>query len=292
MNLTRIFCAFPVFAPSEKLFQKNMESIISFINYLKIHPFYLDGSKGHILDIYFGGWTSKDSYWDEIKKTIKDAIPNAKTFRFDKNYGKAKVVNNLAKDYFIDNPNTEFMFTIDSDMRFLVDQPYMFDRLLLAASALQTNLKRPFGFVALDQQGENCHWYEPRGGYTGMNQFLSYTLDGSGMKIEEKLVWPSDGAGIAGGSLFINSKIWRQIGGYRNFNTEYAGEDGLYLRDVQQAGASVCIIKTLSILHPIPEDDPEYRAWKNECMKSAFEPFDQDKYMKNVNSSKDWVEIE
>lgn len=287
--VNRIFCAFPVFAPTEKMYLKNMESIISFVNYVKNNSHYLDGSKGHILDVYYGGWSVSDKYWDNISFFIKANIPSAKVFRFEKNYGKAKVVNDLVSDYVIDKPDTQFMFTMDSDIQFTLDQKHFFDRLILAAQVLQDVSKKPFGMISLDQKGECCHWYEPRTGYTGMNQKINYKLNGIGEEIQEEMVWPSDGCGIAGGALFVNLIIWKLIGGYRSFNTEYAGDDGFYLRDVQQAGNAVSILKTLSIIHPIPEDDPQYRKWKDDCMKVAFEPFDQNKYNNNINTDKKWI---
>lgn len=285
MNITRIFCAFPIFAPSKKMFDRNMASVVSFVEYLKTNSFYLDGSRGHLLDMYFGGWALKDEYWDEMKRFIKDNLPSAKMFRFDKNYGKAKVVNSLAKEYSIDYPNTEFMFTMDSDMQLINDQLFMFDRLILAASALQNNLKKPFGMISLDQKGECCHWYEPRSGYTGMNQYMDYTLDGSGVKLSERLVWSSDGAGIAGGGLFLNFKMFKQLNGYSVGNHPYHGEDGFILRDIQRLGAAVAISKTISLIHPKPDDDSEYRAWKDLAMRETWESFDPNKNIDRIEKS-------
>ncbi len=284
-SLNRIFCAFPIFAPSEKMFEKNMLSVTSFVKYVNANPFYLDGSKGYILDIYFGGWAVNDEYWNEIRDYIKANISNAKVFNFDKNYGKATVVNKLSDEYTIDFPNTQFMFTIDSDMLFMNSEVYFFDRLVLAAKVLQDVTKKPFGMISLDQKDECCHWYAPRQGYTGMDQEASYALNGMDTSFNETLVWPSDGAGIAGGGLFLNMLIWKTIGGYSVGNHPYHGEDGFYLRDVQRAGCCVAIIKTLSLIHPIPSDDPEYRAWKDHAMKETWQPFEEKKNIDSIDKS-------
>lgn len=284
-NVNRIFCAFPIFAPSKDMFEKNMVSVVSFVEYLKVNPFYLDGSKGYILDIYYGGWSAKDEYFEELKKFIKENIPNAKVFPFDKNYGKAKVVNMLFEEYSIENPNTQFVFSIDSDMKFQIDQLFFFDRLVLAANSIQEALKKPFGLIALNQSESNYHWMEPRTGYTGMNQNISYTLNGNGMNLAEQLVWPSDGCGIAGGGLFLNAILFKTIGGYRQLNSPYNGDDGYLLRDMIQIGASAAIIKTLFLTHPNQTDTKEYLQHKEECMKTAFEPFDKNKYDEFLDKS-------
>jgi hypothetical protein len=230
-------------------------------------------------------------WWETIRDLVKENL-QAKCFRFDKNYGKAKVVNSLVNDYNKENPNTLFLFSMDSDMLFLTYQMHFFDRLFVAAKMLQEKSQdlfrapKAFGMVALNQAGECCHWHDPKPGYTGMDCKATYEIkDVSGKQLIEEIVWPSDGCGIAGGGIFVNLKLWNAIGGYRNFNTQYAGDDGLLLRDIQQAGASVCIIKTLSLTHPTPEDDPEYRKWKDECMKSAFDKYDDEKFKKSVEDS-------
>lgn len=296
--VTKIFCAFPIFAPSKNLFDRNKDSILSFIDYLKVNDYYLNGSKGFLLDISYGGWVKEQGWFDDLRDTIKENIPNAKVYQFDKNYGKAKVVNELAFDYSKDNPTTNFLFTCDSDMCFEISQPHMFGRLVLAANVMQQKSNeifgnpKVFGMVALNQSEACCHWFpenKPEG-YTGLNRGIIYDSKGeNNLSMKEELVWPQDGAGIAGGSIFCNFVLFKQNGGYRNFNTQYAGDDGLWLRDVQQMGGSVCVIKSLSMRHPTPTDDPEYRKWKDECMKFAFDEYDQNKYDNNMKEFENMV---
>ncbi len=282
-----IFCALPIFAPSKNLFDRNKDSILSFIDYIKANSHYLTGEKGFRLHISYGGWVKEQIWFDDLKNTIKESIPEAKVYQFDKNYGKAKVVNELVFDYVKDNPNTNFLFTMDSDMLFETSQIHFFDRLHVAAKILQEKsqdffgMPKAFGMIALNQTGECCHWWpetKPEG-YTGLNGAAMYDLKTSdGIALKEQINWPQDGAGIAGGGIFCNLVLFKELGGYRNFNTQYAGDDGLWLRDVQQANGAVCVIKSLSLVHPKPDDSEEYRKWKTESVKKSFEEYDSKKF--------------
>lgn len=302
--INRIFCAFPIFCPSESMFKRNLLSVISFVEYIRLNPSYLDGSKGFILDIFYGGWSLKDEWFNDIKNYIKNTLPEildgngkpinfVKVFRFEKNYGKAKIVNDLAMDYDVLRPGTQFMYTCDSDIKMMNSQIHFFERLVLSARCIEqvieqsTGVKKPFGMVALNQGSEaNYHWFEPRDGYTGLDQTASYEVNGeNGLKMTETICWPSDGAGIAGGSYFANFLLFKHVGGYRKLNSPYNSDDGMWLRDVIQSGSIAMVIKSLSVLHPLPEDSDQYLEYKKESMKSAFESYDENKFNKNVEES-------
>lgn len=274
-----ILCVFPIFCPSQKIFKRNKESILSFIEFIKRNPEYVEGNNNEIkLNIIYSGWAFKDEWWNELENLIKTNLPYAKCYRFDRNYGKSKIVNSIVSNYVISNPDTQFLFTCDSDIKFIPEQEVFFDRMLLAANCFQQYTKQSFGFFSLDQKEENCHWYN-----THMDKNLSYDIIGKPLK--EELVWPSSGQGIAGGALFINLKMWSIVNGYRQFNNPYCGEDGHLLRDAQLKGFCVAIIKTLSIIHPITDNDPDYVKYKQESMKEAFVPYDLNKYKENLNNS-------
>jgi hypothetical protein len=292
-QINRIFCAFPIFCPSEKMFQRNMASVVSFVEYVKANQHLLDGSKGTLLDCYWGGWASKDEWYNEISKYIKENLPVVndnivKVFRFDKNYGKSKIVNDLTFEYVMDKPDTQFMFTMDSDIKFMNSEIHFFDRLMLAARCLEevnfkaSGVKKSFGMIALNQTESCYHWFEAKPGYKGMDQNATYDIGGPDFNVKEQIVWPSDGCGIAGGALFLNLLLFKNLGGYRKLNSAYNGEDGMLLRDCIQNGTLVGIVKTLSVIHPNPEDDQKYLDWKTESMKSAFENYDENKYKESI----------
>lgn len=301
--INRIFCAFPIFCPSESMYKRNMMSVVSFVEYIRLNPHYLDGSRGFLLDMFWGGWSLQDSWFNDIKNYIKNTLPEildgngqpinfVKVFRFDKNYGKAKIVNDLSIDYFNIRPDTQFIFSMDSDMRFMNSQIHFFERLFLAARCIEqvleqsTGKKVPFGLISTNQSESCYHWWEPKDGYTGLTQTASYEVNGeNGLKMTETICWAPDNCGIAGGALFLNAKLFQHVGGYRKFNTPYSGDDGNLVRDFVLNGASASVIKSLFLVHPHPEDHPDYVKHKAESMKTAFEPYDENKFKSGVEES-------
>ena len=231
----------PIFAPDEKRLRRNLDSIISFGAYIKKYPY-------HALDIVFGGW-ARDEFWTEIRQTINEHVgPQNAVKKFDKNCGKAVIVNTiyngLEKKY-------NYLFTADSDIIYLEDQPHMFQRMEEVAHRSSALRKRKFGMIALNQQGQNCHLpdfvYQNRLKYDGAHG-------------EEEIVWPHGHGGIAGGCLFTTTGCWEATGGYRIMGV-YAGDDAYYLIDVMAKGFSIQMFESLSIRHPL-DDDPEYNRWK------------------------------
>lgn len=257
-----IFCAFPIFAPSESQKNRNLEAIKSLIELLKVRPDYLTGEKEVKLDIWFAGYAYKDAFWNELKSLINSGIPQAKVYRFDKNYGKARVVNKLVESYLKSNPPAQFMLTTDSDMKFIPSQPDLFERLVLATQVMQTVTKKPFGMVSLNQAEENCHWLDK------FDQRFEYDIEQLGLK--EKISWPSNASGIAGGALFLNLKAWGKIGGYKTFDGAYAGDDAFILISMAQNGFCYGVTENISMIHPVTVGDEEYIKWKQEQLKTSF----------------------
>lgn len=256
-----IFCCFPVFAPSESQKNRNVDAIKSLVELLKVRPDYLTGEKGVKLDIHFGGYAYKDEFWEEIKGLVKN-INGAKCFRFDKNYGKSRVVNRMVDNYLKDSPNTQFMLTTDSDMKFVPDQPDTFERLILGTQAIQKVINKPFGMFSLNQLEENCHWTDK------FDQNIEYQIQQNGIK--EEIKWPSNGSGIAGGALFINLKAWTKIGGYKKFDGMYAGDDAFILLAMCNGGFAYGVTMNIAMVHPVTVGDSEYIEWKKEQIKTSF----------------------
>lgn len=232
----------PIFAPDKKRLDRNLASLLSFAEYTKQNP--------GVNQVLLGGWSPNEDYWKDIKGLIGENfkhIPH-KIIKFDRNYGKAMIVNQLASQI---EPKNKFMLTADSDILFTKDTPNMFARLVEAANVMTVHKKREVGMIGLNQLGHNCHLpccYE--------NQHTFKSAGGN----NEKVVWPHGGGGIAGGCLMFNLTAWRKINGYRVMGT-YCGDDAYALIDLLHAGYSIQLAESVGIIHP-PEADEEYAKWK------------------------------
>lgn len=232
----------PIFAPDRLRLNRNLDSIKSFASYLKNNP-YPD------LRIILGGWCLPE-FWDEVKQTVTDHMGSGVTIkRFDKNYGKATIVNTIYKS--VTDKKFDYMLTADSDIVFDGNQPNLFIRCIEAAKASEKIRQKPFGILALNQMGQNCHLkdhvYQNRQKFTG-----SFG--------EEEIVWPRGAGGIAGGCLFTSIRCWEATNGYRIMSV-YSGDDAYYLLDAANKGFSLQMFETGKIIHPL-DDDIEYAKWK------------------------------
>ena len=178
--MTHILYVQPIFVPDEKRLERNINSIRSFSQYIKTH-----GTDGNNLSIVLGGWARTEELWNKILLVIKECFgENYEPIRFEKNYGKAVVVNKLVEiSKTIDNvKNFEYLLTADSDILYTTDVKYMFGRLITMVKNVNTSKHKPFGMIALNQMGEGCHWK-----VCNENQ-LTYTIQINGPEtIEEKL---------------------------------------------------------------------------------------------------------
>lgn len=267
-----ILCVFPIFAPSESQLKRNLASVKSLVEFLKVRPDYLTGERGAKLQIVFGGYAYKNEYWDTIQEVISSGITSAKCFRFDKNYGKARVVNKLVATFLKNKASNQYIFTTDSDMIFLPNQQNTFERLLVMGQIVQKEQQKPFGFISLNQQEENCHW---RNKFDRVHQ---YKIKNELFEHNEMFSWPSNASGIAGGALFISCSAWEKIKGYRTFNAQYSGDDAYLILDTAQAGFSFAMSDSIAMIHPVTEGDAEYVEWKKEQIKTAFEVKNDERY--------------
>jgi len=241
----------PIFAPDKIRLDRNLDSLHSMSVHLQCHPF-------DDIEFYFGGW-AKDEYWPLISEVVTREFAGRKFIlkKFDKNYGKGKVVNTLMKDV-----DTKYVLTADSDILFLKEEYKMFERLINAAEISPVIRGIPFGMLSLNQSGNNCHLsfcYNQRVEYD--NKFGRY----------EAHCFPDGGGGIAGGCIFFENKLWKLIGGYKVMGV-YAGDDAYFLMDVYNLKRSIQIFETCSVIHP-HEDDPVYAQWKVRICQRDSNPF-------------------
>jgi glycosyltransferase involved in cell wall biosynthesis len=242
----------PIFAPDQKRFERNWNSLTSFLNYCEENK----------LDVKFalGGWC-KDEYWDKFVNLINTNYAKNKItlIRCDRNYGKAVTVNLLYSKVKEKNVDFKYILTCDSDILFPKETKNLIHRLEQLPVQSHKHTKKPFGMVSLNQLGANCHWkvcYQNE--YTYTNTFGNV----------EKIVYPTAPSGIAGGCLFINKECWEKVGGYRQMGL-YSGDDAWFLVDTYQSGFSHQMADSIGIVHP-EENDEEYAKWKHKvCQRDS-----------------------
>lgn len=236
----KILYAQPIFLPNDEIFEKNIQSIRSFSNVLK-------NTNIHI-DIELGGWAISDEYWNNfVNKLNSIGLRNLSINRFDKNYGKAFIINKLTSNM----KNYDYLLTADSDIIFK-DTPDFIDRILEVVNKSKQFTNKPFGVMGINQEVANCHLMD----YLSKNKhdFIGYNNN------QESIRWNDAASGIAGGCLFTSSDNWIKSGGYREMGV-YAGDDALFLLDTGNIGNSYFLCETISVIHP-PENDHKYQEWK------------------------------
>ena len=244
-----------LFAPTRTKLDENIRSLKSFADYINHY--------NYNVTIIVGGWIITDELWNITEKYINEIFKYKIIVRFDKNYGKAYVINNLVKKYLMQF-KTDYFLTADSDIIFPLSTEYLFDRLYEIPNQSEKHFNKKFGMVALNQEAQCCHIkeliYENK--YTYLNKYNK----------EELIVYPSHPSGIAGGSLFTSLNAWNTIGGYRILNV-YGGDDGYYLVDINNYNYSYQMSDTISIIHPFSSDQ-EYAKWKVETIRSGHTQLD------------------
>jgi len=264
----------PIFVIDEETLKQQCESINSLILYLE--RLNVEEQPPH-LQILFGGYCSTEEYTGIVSKWIHAIMTVANKpafFDFDKNYGKAFVVNYLYDNYA--DKDADWILTYDSDIIIPLWEPNIFSRCIGLAWNLEhkylksqlLNSKVPenkvtFGLAALNQaNGQDlgcCHLF-------GENEVYNSLQVGA-----EKVVWKDDGSSIAGGALFISAKAWREVNGYRIMGI-YAGDDAFLQHDMWQKGYTCTMAQTVNINHP-NKTAPNwtYETWKrNEITKSIY----------------------
>lgn len=241
----------PVFGPDKTRLKQNLASIESF-GVLKNSDPYKD------VDVIFGGWCADDEYWKEIKECVKTHVGSGIPIKkFDKNYGKATIVNSLYKEK--GDKQYDFILSADSDILFDPSQTNFFLRAMESARISEIVKQKPFGMISFNQRGQNCHLpsyvYQNRHPYKG-----SFG--------QEEIVWPHGRGGIAGGCIFTSTRCWEEIGGYRVMGV-YAGDDAYYLVDCMNRNYSIQMFESCHVIHPA-DHDSEYAMWKRKvCQRDS-----------------------
>lgn len=235
----------PIFGPITRVTERNVNSLISLGKYLKEH-------KITNVDVCFGGWCVDKQQWEPIINTIRENFGKKDILSFKDNVGKAVVINALTKRFL--KPHHKYIMSADSDILFPNDNEEFFNRLIAMANKSETIKNKPFGLLGLQQKGQGCHYK------TCYENVYDYCVDINGKNFTEKLVWPNQPSGIAGGCLFISKRAWETVGGYRVMGV-YAGDDAYFLMDLGQRGFTWQMSDSIPIVHP-PENDEEYAKWK------------------------------
>jgi len=247
--MRHILYAQPIFAPDEQRFARNINSINSIADYM-------DANETETkITFAFGGFPMNDEYWDEIVNTINERFKkfDCYVYRYDNNYGKAFILNDICNSK-LKHLDFDSILSVDSDIVFMNQEQFFFQRLYVAAQEVSDRKKQNWGIIALNQREANCHLrscYENK---------IEYELEISGTPIHERIFYPNAPSGIAGGCLFLNREMWDKVGGYRVMGV-YAGDDAYVLIDSNKAGYSYQMMETLSVIHP-HEDDSAYAQWK------------------------------
>ncbi len=236
----------PIFAPNQEMADKNLISLRSFFEY------YL--SQEYSFKCIFGGYAASDLLWGQIESFIKSQAQDSVICRFDKNYGKAYVVNNLVSKYIGDS---EYFLTADSDIIFKMDEIDLIDRLIEAIEHAKEKNLNP-ALISLYQEENNCQilplCYENTYYYEGRYQTEMYCH-------------PNGDGGVAGGCLFISTEFWRKVKGYQVLGV-YAADDANLMRDAYLNGYKFLMSNSIRCIHPF-DTDQEYCKWKLKvCPKS------------------------
>jgi len=83
--------------------------------------------------------------------------------------------------------------------------------------------------------------------------------------MNEKIVYPSQAGGIAGGALFISKEAWEKVNGYRELGV-YASDDAILLSQIGQAGYSYGVAENINVIHPYGDDENGVRQWKDSSL--------------------------
>jgi hypothetical protein len=259
--IKHILFAQPVFAPDQMRLERNINSLQSLGQYLKEN-----GTDSINMSVVLGGWAKTDELWNEIVKACHEHIsPQMTPVRFDKNYGKAHVLNSLVNHALQQQPTISAIISADSDILFPLETPHMFLRMAIVAEQMVGIKKKNWGLIGFNQLGHGCHFK------SCWDNQAKYIATIKNQQFPELIVWPSIPSGIAGGCLFLNADLWKQVGGYKN-KSVYGPDDAYMLHFCDALGYSYQVADTIGIVHP-PENDQQYQEWKvRVCQRVARNP--------------------
>jgi hypothetical protein len=241
-----------LFCPTQEMFEANKKSIESFGEYFQSNPY-------DDIEFIFAGYV-EERYVHAILEPIRKYFKGRSKFlRVDKNYGKAYVINKVSMDYINNHPENKYIFTLDHDIVFINNEQNkdMFNRLIKASDQLSKIQARPFGLIAVnldqsDKDHPNAHWlhkFDKR--FNWGNEIIS---------------WPSNAVGVAGGCLFINTSMWKDVNGYRVMGV-YAPDDAALMQDSAKKGYTIGVLETIHTFHPDTHNDKNYHSFKSNILQ-------------------------
>lgn len=221
----------PVFAPNELGFQRQLRSIVSLTKWF-------DG------DIFVSGWIKEDEWWDTFLYSL-EKYDNVLVDYQSSNLGKSCNVNYLFKRYC----DEDYFYTQDSD---IVVESNIFPRLI----NLQKEISRvtELGVISLNQTDDNCQLLEHQN---------VRTIIGN-----EHVSWNDDGRGLAGGALYVSSKAFKDVGGYKEFGA-YGGDDGYLLNDLSAKDYFSCCANDITVQHPSGDIKEGYLELKKDILHNG-----------------------
>lgn len=242
----------PLFAPNREMMDRNLASIRSMKNLSNIN-----------IDYYFSGWSKDNSLWKEYDIEI-DKLNPKKYIKHEKNYGKAYNVNLLTGDI----SGYDLLLTLDSDIIFLDNYDYF-------TKIQEISNINDMGVVSFNQLEGNCH--------------LTDTLDKKIVLNGHRLVWNTNGGGIAGGCVLIDFNFWKSIGGYRLMGV-YAGDDAYLFMDAKKREKFYALDLDIDVIHPI-ETNRKYQDWKIKVCQRDSNGMNRGDISKHISESMEFWEI-
>lgn len=237
-----VLYAQPIFAPDEEMLQRNLRSLVSLAEYLRVYP--------TDIALSFAGYVKDDKHWEDIKNIIAFQFTNVVSLtRIPENQGKAFNVNYAINEGLKHRPDIQHILTVDSDIVFIQSSPKIIDRLYELAFYL--NSFKPLGLIGINLKEFNIH---------SPTVFDNKIYFKNNLGHDETIVHPTEPRGIAGSAWFVSKDAWNTVGGYK-IRGVFSGEDGAFLQNVADHGFSWWLAETIYVLHPMETNQP-YARWK------------------------------
>lgn len=244
-----------IFAIDEETLNINLESIRSLVKYTKEYPSTVE------IKFCFSGRTYNDESRNKIENLIKRWIVNSTIKRFETNCWKATYVNTTIKEI-SKNYNWTSLFTLDSDIIFSLDSPYLFDRLIYAISEAEKLKNQKYWVIAPQHISHNINYLNA----LSQNSFrYNYKLNTTTYK--EQLIYGNMCVWIAWLCWLINRELREDVWWY-SFVWKYGPDDWLLLKKCVKLWYSRQVVNSLFVVHPNIKTNENYNQLKTIAMKT------------------------